>query len=149
MRFYYVALVVMTTLLATATGITVETKENQVSETTSEIASPVETIDVKRSLRIHEDSEERAGNGVRVRDLFKNMKGKREVLPVNIEGLSKTFQKKSLNVLTRQDRTQKMVANKVGLKNVDATGRNAKWMTNNKNGFRLRKKIKKEPEGRI
>ncbi|OWZ09668.1 RxLR effector protein [Phytophthora megakarya] len=158
MRFYYVALAVMATFLASASAVTSDAMKNQGTQT--ETITIAETTDgVKRSLRIVDDeknsveslndNEERAG--VDVNQLMRTVQSKKGVIHHNVmEDLTKKIRKDILKTWLSQDISQKKFATRLGLNHItDENAVNYKWFAEHMNQFRTGKKPKKIPEGMI
>ncbi|OWZ08141.1 RxLR effector protein [Phytophthora megakarya] len=160
MRFYYVALAVMATFLASASAVASDAVKNEVRQSLSETITVAETNDgVKRSLRYGDDeknsvdsvndNEERGG--VDINDLMRTVRSKLGVIHLDVEkDLTKKIRKDILNTWLEQNISQKKFATKLGLNNInDEAARNYKWFAEHMGQFRTGKKVKKIPEGMI
>ncbi|OWZ04224.1 RxLR effector protein [Phytophthora megakarya] len=158
MRFYLVVLAAMVTLVTITNAIT-PGMESQVTKATSDVIGVAEPRGVvNRSLRLHhenqdsldtiDNSEERAG--LSASDLLSIAKSKQGVIAVELEKMNPSFQEKVLGIFREQNLSRKKLAAKLGLSSIDDTAaRNYDWFLKNMEEFRVGKKPKKVPEGRI
>ncbi|KAG7380264.1 hypothetical protein PHYPSEUDO_007574 [Phytophthora pseudosyringae] len=163
MRFYYVVLAVVATLLASTNAVSADAQQSQISQTTPEIVAAAQTYSaVKRSLRAQKpayeeedsldslDYTEERGGGIHINDLKKIISSKLIAIPTNIANMETKALKKMLDKFASQGLSQKKFATKLGLKDVDDVNHvNSKFFNEWKHLFRAGKKPKKVPEGLI
>nr|APP14218.1 REX2 [Phytophthora palmivora] len=156
MRFYYVALAVVATLLCSTNTVNADAETNQITQTSEIVGTTQVGGAVKRFLRTSENGEdsfdstdynEERGKGVNVNELLNLAQTKKGVLPVAMDNLGESLQKRIVNIMRDQDISQKRFASKLGLSSVDdVANRNADFFAAWKANFRVGKKPKKIPE---
>ncbi|EEY58563.1 secreted RxLR effector peptide protein, putative [Phytophthora infestans T30-4] len=150
MRFFYVALAVAATLLASTDAT--PTDSQQKSNLRKSVIAKV-GVDAKRSLRSSEEEPaaplvglEERGGGLNSDKLWKLVKS-HEAIPVEIAKLSDNVQEKIAGVLMAQNLSLEKFAKKVGMDGAhDTAHRNNPFFQKWKANFLDGKKPKKIPE---